>query len=90
VWRGWRGSHSDCQRNRKGGSGRKCQRPQVERRVGGIGHRERQQRKRRLNQSVLQRGLLVGVSVSNVEGTVYLFNPGSDDHILVMSIGVTF
>jgi hypothetical protein len=38
----------------------------------------------------IQRGLLVGVAASQLEGTVYVFNPDSDDRFLVASIGVTF
>jgi hypothetical protein len=38
----------------------------------------------------IQRGLLVGLAGSRLEGTVYYFNPGSDDHFLVTSFGVTF
>jgi hypothetical protein len=38
----------------------------------------------------IQRGLLVGVSFKRVEGAVYLFNPGSDDHFVVVSLGVSF
>jgi hypothetical protein len=38
----------------------------------------------------IQRGLLVGATLSKLELAVYLFNPGSDDHFLVASIGVTF
>jgi len=38
----------------------------------------------------IQRGLLVGVSFKKVEGTVYFFNPGSDDHFTVVSLGVSF
>ena len=38
----------------------------------------------------IQRGLLVGVSLKRVEGAVYLFNPGSDDHFTVVSLGVSF
>jgi len=38
----------------------------------------------------IQRGVLVGVSLSKVELAVYLFNPGSDDHFFVTSIGVSF
>ena len=38
----------------------------------------------------IQRGLLVGVSLKKLEGTVYLFNPGSDDHFTVVSLGVSF
>ena len=38
----------------------------------------------------IQRGLLVGVSLKRVEATVYFFNPGSDDHFTVVSLGVSF
>lgn len=38
----------------------------------------------------LQRGLLVGLSLRRLEGTVYLFNPGSDDHFTVVSLGLSF
>jgi hypothetical protein len=38
----------------------------------------------------IQRGLLFGVTASQIEGAFYLFNPGSDDHFVVVSIGVTF
>jgi len=38
----------------------------------------------------VQRGLLAGAVMSKLEGTVYLFNPGSDDQFLVFSIGVRF
>jgi len=38
----------------------------------------------------LQRGLLVGFSFRNLEGTVYAFNPGSDDHFTVVSLGLAF
>ena len=38
----------------------------------------------------IQRGLLVGVSFRRVEGAVYFFNPGSDDHFTVVSLGVSF
>jgi len=38
----------------------------------------------------IQRGLLVGVSFKRVEGAVYFFNPGSDDHFTVVSLGVSF
>ena len=38
----------------------------------------------------IQRGLLVGVSFKKIEGTVYFFNPGSDDHFSVVSLGVSF
>src|SRR5262245_25571786 len=34
----------------------------------------------------IQRGLLVGANVSKVAVTLYLFNPGSDDHFVVASI----
>jgi len=38
----------------------------------------------------IQRGLLVGVTLKKVDGTVYFFNPGSDDHFTVVSLGVSF
>jgi hypothetical protein len=38
----------------------------------------------------IQRGLLVGTSLGRFEGTVYFFNPGSDDYFTVVSIGVSF
>ena len=38
----------------------------------------------------IQRGLLVGVSFKKVEGAVYFFNPGSDDHFTVVLLGVSF
>lgn len=38
----------------------------------------------------IQRGLLVGVTVSKVEPVFYFFNPGSGDHFFVASIGVEF
>jgi hypothetical protein len=38
----------------------------------------------------IQRGMLVGMSTSKLEGTFYLFNPGSDDQFIVVSIGVKF
>lgn len=38
----------------------------------------------------IQRGLLVGFSYGPLEGTVYFFNPGSDDHLTVVSLGVSF
>jgi hypothetical protein len=38
----------------------------------------------------IQRGPLLGVSFSRLEGTFYLFNPGADDHLAVVSIGVSF
>jgi hypothetical protein len=38
----------------------------------------------------IQRGLLVGVSLKTLEGTVYWFNPGSDDHFTVVPVGVPF
>lgn len=38
----------------------------------------------------IQRGLLVGVSFRRVEGAVYVFNPGSDDHFVVASVAVSF
>ena len=38
----------------------------------------------------IQRGLLVGLSFKKLEATVYFFNPGSDDHFTVVSLGVSF
>jgi hypothetical protein len=38
----------------------------------------------------IQRGLLVGFAFRRVDGSVYFFNPGSDDHYTVVSIGVSF
>ena len=38
----------------------------------------------------IQRGLLVGFSFEHVEATAYFFNPGSDDHFTVVSLGVSF
>ena len=38
----------------------------------------------------IQRGLLVGVSFKHIEGALYFFNPGSDDHFTVVSFGVSF
>jgi len=38
----------------------------------------------------IEPGLLVGVAGSRVEGTFYYFNPGSDEHYFVASIGVNF
>ena len=38
----------------------------------------------------IQRGLLVGFTLKKVDGTVYFFNPGADDHFTVVSLGVSF
>jgi hypothetical protein len=38
----------------------------------------------------IQRGLLVGFSYRKLDGTVYFFNPGSDDHLAVVSLGISF
>jgi hypothetical protein len=38
----------------------------------------------------IQRGLLVGFTLKKVDGTVYFFNPGADDHFAVVSLGVSF
>ena len=38
----------------------------------------------------IQRGLLLGVSLKRLEAAVYFFNPGSDDHFAVVSLGVSF
>ena len=37
-----------------------------------------------------QAGLLVGFTYKKLDGTVYFFNPGSDDHFTVVSLGVSF
>ena len=42
------------------------------------------------SQRDIQRGLLGGVGLGRFEGTVYFFNPGSDDSYVVASIGVSF
>jgi hypothetical protein len=38
----------------------------------------------------IQRGLLVGFTFKKLDGTVYFFNPGADDHFTVVSLGVSF
>jgi hypothetical protein len=38
----------------------------------------------------IQRGLLVGVTVSKVEAVFYVFNPGSTDYFFVASVSVQF
>ena len=38
----------------------------------------------------IQRGLLLGFSWRSLDGSVYFFNPGSDDHFTVVSLGVSF
>lgn len=38
----------------------------------------------------IQRGLLVGFAFKKLDGTVYFFNPGADDHFTVVSLGVSF
>ncbi len=38
----------------------------------------------------VQRGLLAGFTFRKVDGTVYFFNPGADDHFTVVSLGVSF
>jgi hypothetical protein len=38
----------------------------------------------------IQRGLLIGAAVSKIESAIYLFNPGSSDHFIVVSVGVRF
>lgn len=38
----------------------------------------------------IQRGALVGLAFSTVEATFYLFNPGADDRLAVLSIGLSF
>jgi hypothetical protein len=38
----------------------------------------------------IQRGLLIGAAVSRIESAFYLFNPGSTDQFIVVSVGVRF
>lgn len=38
----------------------------------------------------IQRGLLVGVTFSKLEATFYLFNPGNDDRLAVLAVGLSF
>jgi len=38
----------------------------------------------------IQRGLLLGFTYKKLDATVYFFNPGSDDHFTVASLGVSF
>jgi hypothetical protein len=38
----------------------------------------------------IQRGLLLGLSHSRLEGSFYLFNPGADDQFAVLSLGLSF
>jgi hypothetical protein len=38
----------------------------------------------------IQRGLLVGFTLKQLDGTVYFFNPGADDHFVVVSLGLSF
>jgi hypothetical protein len=38
----------------------------------------------------IQRGLLVGFSLEKLEGAIYFFNPGSDDHFTVVSLSFSF
>ena len=38
----------------------------------------------------IQRGPLVGVAFSKIEATFYLFNPGADDRLPVLSVGLSF
>lgn len=38
----------------------------------------------------VQRGLLLGLALGKLEGAVYFFNPGADDHFAVVSLGVSF
>jgi hypothetical protein len=38
----------------------------------------------------IQRGLLFGFTFKGVDGSVYFFNPGSDDHFTVVSLGASF
>jgi hypothetical protein len=38
----------------------------------------------------IQRGLFAGVEFSKLNGTFYVFKPGSDDRYVLLSIGVAF
>ena len=38
----------------------------------------------------IQRGVLLGLAFPRIEGTVYLFNPGSGDHFTVVSLSLSF
>jgi hypothetical protein len=38
----------------------------------------------------IQRGLLLGLAFGKVDGSVYFFNPGADDHFTVISLTVSF
>jgi hypothetical protein len=38
----------------------------------------------------LQRGVLVGLASSRIEGAFYLFNPGAGDQFSVISVTVSF
>jgi len=38
----------------------------------------------------IQRGPLVGVNIWAIEATVYIFNPGSDERVIVTAIGMKF
>lgn len=61
-------------------------RPSERWRAGLVGQRTRAYQTDR----DIQRGVLLGMSFRRVEGTVYLFNPGSDDHFTVVSLGLSF
>jgi hypothetical protein len=55
-------------------------------RAGAVTQRTRAYRSER----DIQRGALVGVAFSKVEGTFYLFNPGGDEQLAVLSVGWSF
>ena len=59
-------------------------------RAGLVTQRTRTLRLPKAFERDIQRGLLAGVSISKLEGTFYLFNPGSDDSYIVASLGVSF
>ena len=59
-------------------------------RAGLVTQRTRTLRLPKAFERDIQRGLLAGVSISKLEGTFYLFNPGSDDSYIVASVGFSF
>lgn len=61
-------------------------RPAERWRLGLVGQRTRAYRTDR----DIQRGLLLGMAFRRIEGTVYLFNPGSDGHFTVVSLSLSY
>ena len=35
-------------------------------------------------------GLFIGASIANLEGVLYLFNPGQDDRMVMLSLALEF